>query len=50
VLYVHESITEEFNKRFSEAVDNLKFGCLGIKMLFLLLFQNHLNHSILRLD
>lgn len=26
VLYVHEAIVEEFNKRFSEAVDGLKFG------------------------
>ncbi|WP_366183862.1 NADP-dependent glyceraldehyde-3-phosphate dehydrogenase [Flavobacterium ovatum] len=26
VLYVHESIAEEFNKRFSEKVDNLVFG------------------------
>jgi glyceraldehyde-3-phosphate dehydrogenase (NADP+) len=26
VLYVHESIVDEFNKRFSAAVDNLKFG------------------------
>ncbi len=26
VLYVHESIIDEFNKRFSEAVDALKFG------------------------
>ena len=26
VLYVHESIADEFNKRFSKAVDNLKFG------------------------
>ncbi|MCG9790899.1 NADP-dependent glyceraldehyde-3-phosphate dehydrogenase [Flavobacterium algicola] len=26
VLYVHESIAEEFNKRFSERVDNLVFG------------------------
>ena len=26
VLYVHESIVDEFNKRFSEAVDALKFG------------------------
>ncbi|AWG22933.1 NADP-dependent glyceraldehyde-3-phosphate dehydrogenase [Flavobacterium faecale] len=26
VLYVHESIAEEFNKRFSEKVDNLLFG------------------------
>ncbi|WP_452225326.1 NADP-dependent glyceraldehyde-3-phosphate dehydrogenase [Lacinutrix chionoecetis] len=26
VLYVHEAIVEEFNKRFSEKVDALKFG------------------------
>ncbi|WP_296384306.1 NADP-dependent glyceraldehyde-3-phosphate dehydrogenase [Winogradskyella sp.] len=26
VLYVHEDIIEEFNKRFSEKVDDLKFG------------------------
>ncbi|WP_111682203.1 NADP-dependent glyceraldehyde-3-phosphate dehydrogenase [Winogradskyella tangerina] len=26
VIYVHEDIVEEFNKRFSEAVDALKFG------------------------
>ena len=26
VLYVHESIINEFNKKFCEAVDNLKFG------------------------
>ncbi|WP_034043134.1 NADP-dependent glyceraldehyde-3-phosphate dehydrogenase [Wocania ichthyoenteri] len=26
VLYVHESIVDEFNKRFSEKVDALKFG------------------------
>ena len=26
VLYVHDSIVEEFNKRFSEKVDALKFG------------------------
>jgi glyceraldehyde-3-phosphate dehydrogenase (NADP+) len=26
VLYVHEDIVEEFNKRFSEKVDGLKFG------------------------
>jgi len=26
VLYVHEDIIEEFNKRFSEKVDALKFG------------------------
>jgi glyceraldehyde-3-phosphate dehydrogenase (NADP+) len=26
VLFVHESIVDEFNKRFSEAVDALKFG------------------------
>src|SRR6056300_1269695 len=26
VLYVHESLVDEFNRRFSEAVDNLKFG------------------------
>ena len=26
VLYVHESIVDEFNRRFSEAVDELKFG------------------------
>ena len=26
VLYVHESIIDEFNKKFSEAVDNLKYG------------------------
>ncbi|MFD2567390.1 NADP-dependent glyceraldehyde-3-phosphate dehydrogenase [Pseudotenacibaculum haliotis] len=26
VLYVHESIEDEFNKRFSERVDQLKFG------------------------
>jgi glyceraldehyde-3-phosphate dehydrogenase (NADP+) len=26
VLYVHEDIVEEFNKRFSERVDRLKFG------------------------
>jgi len=26
VLYVHESIIEEFNKKFSEAVDKLKYG------------------------
>ncbi|WP_282041303.1 NADP-dependent glyceraldehyde-3-phosphate dehydrogenase [Winogradskyella flava] len=26
VLYVHEAIIEEFNKRFSEKVDTLKFG------------------------
>ena len=26
VLYVHESIVDEFNKRFSQAVDELKFG------------------------
>lgn len=26
VLYVHESIVDEFNRRFSKAVDELKFG------------------------
>jgi len=26
VLYVHESLVDEFNRRFSEAVDDLKFG------------------------
>ena len=26
ILYVHESVREEFNKRFSEKVDALKFG------------------------
>ena len=26
VLYVHESIVDEFNKKFSEAVDNLAYG------------------------
>ena len=26
VLYVHEAVVEEFNKRFSEKVDALKFG------------------------
>jgi glyceraldehyde-3-phosphate dehydrogenase (NADP+) len=26
VLYVHESIVDEFNKKFSKAVDNLKYG------------------------
>ena len=26
VLYVHESIVNEFNKKFSDAVDNLKYG------------------------
>ncbi|MDA0200235.1 MAG: NADP-dependent glyceraldehyde-3-phosphate dehydrogenase [Bacteroidetes bacterium] len=26
VLYVHESIIDEFNNKFSEAVDNLKYG------------------------
>ena len=26
VLYVHESIVDEFNKKFSNAVDNLKYG------------------------
>jgi glyceraldehyde-3-phosphate dehydrogenase (NADP+) len=26
VLYVHESIIDEFNKKFSKAVDNLKYG------------------------
>ncbi|TVZ57291.1 glyceraldehyde-3-phosphate dehydrogenase (NADP+) [Lutibacter sp. Hel_I_33_5] len=26
ILYVHESIVDEFNKRFSKAVDALKFG------------------------
>merc|ERR1711965_820645 len=35
VLYVHESIADEFNKRFSEAVDNLKFGMPWDKDAFL---------------
>ena len=26
VLYVHESIVDKFNKKFAEAVDDLKFG------------------------
>ena len=26
VLYVHESIVDEFNKKFAQAVDDLKFG------------------------
>tara|TARA_B100001758_G_scaffold117861_1_gene101220 strand:+ start:444 stop:1130 length:687 start_codon:yes stop_codon:yes gene_type:complete len=26
VLYVHESIVDEFNKKFANAVDNLKYG------------------------
>ena len=26
MLYVHETIVDEFNKRFSAAIDALKFG------------------------
>ena len=26
ILYVHKSISEEFNRRFAEAVDQLKYG------------------------
>jgi len=35
VLYVHESIIEEFNKKFSEAVDKLKYGLPWEKDVFL---------------
>ena len=35
VLYVHESIADEFNKRFSVAVDKLKFGMPWEKDAFL---------------
>ena len=35
VLYVHESIIDEFNKKFSEAVDNLKYGLPWEKDAFL---------------
>ncbi|MEC9195200.1 MAG: NADP-dependent glyceraldehyde-3-phosphate dehydrogenase [Bacteroidota bacterium] len=35
VLYVHESIVDEFNKKFSRAVDNLNFGLPWDKDVFL---------------
>ena len=35
ILYVHESIAEEFNKRFSEKVDSLAFGNPWDKGVFL---------------
>lgn len=35
VLYVHESIIDEFNKKFSAAVDNLKYGLPWEKDAFL---------------
>ena len=35
VLYVHESIVDEFNKKFSKAVDNLNFGLPWDKDVFL---------------
>ena len=35
VLYVHESIVDEFNRRFSEEVDKLKFGMPWEKDAFL---------------
>ncbi|MBH46193.1 MAG: NADP-dependent glyceraldehyde-3-phosphate dehydrogenase [Flavobacteriaceae bacterium] len=35
VLYVHESIIDEFNKKFSEAVDNLNYGLPWEKDAFL---------------
>ena len=35
VLYVHESIVNEFNKKFSKAVDNLNFGLPWDKDVFL---------------
>jgi glyceraldehyde-3-phosphate dehydrogenase (NADP+) len=35
VLYVHESIIDQFNKKFSEAVDALKFGLPWEKDVFL---------------
>ena len=35
VLYVHESIVDEFNKKFSIAVDNLNFGLPWDKDVFL---------------
>ena len=35
VLYVHESIIDQFNKKFSEAVDGLKFGLPWEKDVFL---------------
>lgn len=35
VLYVHESIVDEFNKKFSTAVDNLNFGLPWDKDVFL---------------
>ena len=35
VLYVHESIVDEFNKKFSMAVDNLNFGLPWDKDVFL---------------
>ena len=35
MLYVHESIIDQFNKKFSEAVDGLKFGLPWEKDVFL---------------
>ena len=35
VLYVHESIIDQFNKKFSEAVDELKYGLPWEKDVFL---------------
>jgi len=35
VLYVHQSIIDEFNKKFSEAVDNLNYGLPWNKDVFL---------------
>ena len=35
VLYVHESIADEFNTKFAKAVDNLKFGMPWDKDAFL---------------
>ena len=35
VLYVHESIVDDFNKLFSKAVDELKFGLPWEKDVFL---------------
>ena len=34
ILFVHESIVDEFNKKFAIAVDNLKYGLLGKRCFF----------------
>ena len=48
VLYVHESIIEKFNKKFSNAVDNLNYGMPWEKDVFLTPYLSRVNLNILK--